>query len=158
MYFKGHAAECLRVYLRIFYCIFIWNEVAFPDWIQVIEEDRWKKNLPIWVMMLTVFMYAQIERYCFSGTRLEVSIFGLGFYPHALLYSLNVGGLQGKLILNILLDIWCLYSIYLWVNYRQADMANLKIAGKYKVGFKRMKMGLGNSVLVFYPVNDSEVT
>ena len=37
-------------------------------------------------------------------------------------------------------------------------MAKLKIAGKYTVGFNRMKMGLGNSVLVFYPVNDSEVT
>ena len=41
--------------------------------------------------------------------------------------------------LNILLDIWTLYTLNIYSKYRLSDMSNLKLGGKYKVGFKRFK-------------------
>jgi len=36
-------------------------------------------------------------------------------------------------------------------------MSNLTLGGDYKVGFKRMKIKNGNSILCFYPVSKDEV-
>jgi hypothetical protein len=31
MWFKGHAIENIRIYIRFIYCIFIWYEIALSD-------------------------------------------------------------------------------------------------------------------------------
>jgi hypothetical protein len=36
-------------------------------------------------------------------------------------------------------------------------MSNLTLGGYYKVGFKRIKIENGNTVLVFYPVSRKEI-
>jgi len=111
-------------------------------------------NYPFWYAAGFVFFYAQIERYCLGGTRIEVMLFSLGFYIHLIAFSsLETSPGTGKIVANSLLDLWFLYTFYVWGKYRQDDLGNLKLGGRYKVGFKRVDTSGYKDALMFYPAD-----
>ena len=111
-------------------------------------------NFPFWYAAGFVFLYAQIERYCLGGTRLEVMLFSLGFYIHLIAFScLGTAAGTGKIVANSLLVLWFLYTFYVWGKYRQDDFSNLKLGGRYKVGFKRVDTSGYKDALMFYPAD-----
>lgn len=111
-------------------------------------------NVPFWIAAGTVCLWAQIERYCLGGTRLEVMLFSLGYYIHLIAFSLlGAGPSTGKIVVNSLLALWFLYTFYVWGTYRQDDFSNLKLGGRYKVGFKRIDTTGFKDVLMFYPTD-----
>jgi hypothetical protein len=121
-----------------------------------------KSNVPFWIAAGIVWTYAQIERYCLGGTRLEVMLFSLGFYIHLIVFSLlGAEASTGKIVINSLLVLWFLYTLNVWAKYREDDMSDLKLGGRYKVGFKRIVTNSFKDVLMFYPVdidrNESKV-
>ena len=61
-----------------------------------------------------------------------------------------------KLILNIIFDLSVGYNTMMWTKYGQENMANMKIHGKFGVGFKRWKStDKGTDCLIFYPCDSS---
>ena len=81
-------------------------------------------------------------------------MFSLGFYIHLIAFSLlGAEPSTGKIVANSLLDLWFLYTFYLWSKYRTDDMSDLKLGGKYKVGFKRIDTTDFKNVLMFYPTD-----
>jgi hypothetical protein len=150
-WYAGHTAENLRVFLRIPYVIFIWYQFMNLGSLEDLAMDM-SSNTPFYIAAGIVFTYAQIERYCLGGTRIEVMLFSLGFYIHLIAFIiLGVESGTGKIVANSLLDLWFLYTFYVWGKYRTDDLSNLKLGGRYKVGFKRINTTCYRNVLVFYP-------
>ena len=150
-WYPGHTAENLRVYLRIPYIIFIWYQFMDLGSIDAQAIDMYS-NTPFYIAAGVVFTYAQIERYILGGTRIEVMVFSLGFYIHAIAFILlGAESGTGKIVINSLLVLWFLYTFNLWAKYRTDDMSNLKLGGRYKVGFKRISTSCYKDVLAFYP-------
>jgi hypothetical protein len=97
-------------------------------------------NVPFWIAAGIVWTYAQIERYFLGGTRIEVMLFSLGFYIHLIVFSLlGASSGTGKIVINTLLVLWFLYTFNVWAKYREDNMSNLNLGGRYKVGFKRIQ-------------------
>jgi hypothetical protein len=146
-WYEGRTAENLRVYLRIPYVIFIWYQFMPSQMIANLDQSASTKtsinmmsNVPFWIAAGIVWTYAQIERYCLGGTRIEVMLFSLGFYIHLIVFSiLGASPGTGKIVINTLLVLWFLYTFYVWAKYRQDNMSNLNLGGRYKVGFKRIQ-------------------
>jgi len=156
--YEGRTAENLRVYLRIPYVIFVWYQFLELQSDTTTDTSlNMKSNVPFWIAAGIIWFYAQIERYCLGGTRIEVMFFSLGFYIHLIAFSLlgtETG--TGKIVANSLLDLWFLYSFYLWAKYREDNLSNLNLGGRYKVGFKRIETTCFKDVLMFYPVDQDK--
>jgi hypothetical protein len=81
-------------------------------------------------------------------------LFSLGWYIHLIAFSLMGNGKgTGKIVANSLLILWFLYTFNVWAKYREDNMSNLKLGGRYKVGFKRIDAGDFKDILMFYPVD-----
>ena len=144
--------EFLRVHLRFFYCTFIWFIPKIHD-----PKSTTDVRLPLWIAAAIVWLFSQIERYCFNGTRAEVALFSLGFYIHLIVYSIWYDKEKVIYSINGVLCLYCVICYILWRRYKTADMSNLTLSGQYKVGFKRIKGEHGNTVLCFYPVSNKEI-
>ena len=142
-------AEYIRVYIRFLYCVYLWGIPEYDE-----EKDN---RVPLWIAAAVIWSFAQIERYCFHGTRAEVAIFSLGFYIHLILFSAFNDKSGFLVIINTILCLYCLFCYMIWYRYRTSDLSNLTLSGPYKVGFKRFKAEHGNTVLCFYPVNTKEI-
>ena len=152
-WYEGRTAENLRVYLRVPYLIFIWYQFLELKTTDVDSMDM-QSNVPFWIAAGIIFFYAQIERYCLGGTRLEVMLFSLGWYIHLIAFSLlGAGPGTGKIVANSILILWFLYTFNVWAKYREDNLSNLKLGGRYKVGFKRIDTSCFKDVLMFYPVD-----
>jgi hypothetical protein len=46
-----------------------------------------------------------------------------------------------------------LYTLNVWAKFREDNFSNLKLGGRYKVGFKRIDTTCFKDVLMFYPVD-----
>jgi len=82
-------------------------------------------------------------------------LFSLGFYIHLIAFSIlgaTESARTGKIVINSLLDLWFLYTFYIWARHREDNMSNLNLGGRYKVGFKRIETSSFKDVLMFYPV------
>ena len=83
-----------------------------------------------------------------------MSLFSLVWYIHLIVFSvLKPGPGTGKSAINAILDLWFVYTFYIWGTYREDNFSNLNLGGNYKVGFKRISTSGSHDVLMFYPVD-----
>lgn len=120
--FKNHGVEALRIWMRTFYNIFVWYEVAVlsigADVIDITNsEGAWVNKLPVWVAALCLWLFGMMERCCFNGTRVEVMLFAPYFYIHLILFSISVDNLYYKIIINAILNLGYLDTLRLYLKY-----------------------------------------
>ena len=102
-------------------------------------------------------MLLVMEKTCVPGRRMVSSFFIDPFiFIHAVvvnaaLWTTKENHMIGIIVLNVLVDIVFIIQYQFWVRFGTDDFSQIKLTGKYKVGFMRIKSSHGNDCMVFYP-------
>ena len=158
MCYSNHRAESIRMYLRLYYCVFIWEEYLYTKFQAALpeptEREWWWQKIPVWGCAFLLILLSIIEKRCYKGTRVLVLIFEPFFWIHLGCFSASQNQ-YFTIVSNIFLDLGFFLTYYYWASYGDSDMSSFVTHGPFRPGLKRFTSQHGNDCMAFYPVNKS---